>query len=234
MARATRSRVGGTTGNPSVTPRANSSSDSSRSLIYRRGPRRPHKDGGGRGRPLQTSPFARVATTVAPAKPALEAVSSPQDDRDDDGGQDQAIDDERLERPALQIADQEPHGEPAADEGRDDGDQQRSAFSRAQAMTDEAQGLVASRGRGDGNAEEEREARGRGALQAGEEAGRDGDPGSRRARNQGQGLRATNGHGPAPAHALQRIARCWRGLARGPVGDPDDDAPEGGREGHDE
>src|SRR5512145_2403679 len=125
MARATRSCVGGTTGSPSVTPRAYSSSNSSLSLTSARSG----------------------------------------DYRHDDGGQDQPVDDEGLERPPLEIADEEPHGQPAADERRHDGDQQRTAFGGAEAMADQAQGLVRAGRRGDGDAEEKREAGGRRALE---------------------------------------------------------------------
>ena len=125
---------------------------------------------------------------------------------EDEGGEDQSVDAEGEQGAAFEVVDQEPDGEPAADEGGDDREGEGTGFARRQAVAQEVQGLVGAGRAGDGDAEHERQAGGGGAVQARQQSGRDRDAGARGPRDQRQRLRASHGQALAPSDASQRVA----------------------------
>src|SRR5258706_13932529 len=132
-------------------------------------------------------------------------TSTAQQDDGDDRGERGAVDHEREQRAALEVAHEEPDREPAAEEGGEDRGEKRAAFSGGDAGAYEVEQLVSAGGGGNGDAEQEREARGRRAVQAGDEAGRDRDPRPRRSRNEGEDLRATDRQALSPGDPTQRV-----------------------------
>src|SRR2546426_2426827 len=81
---------------------------------------------------------------------------------------------------------------------------------------------------GDRDAEQEGEARRRGAVDAAQERGGDRDARARRARDQREGLSAPDREPLVPGDSPQRIAgRYWGGRGAA-IGDPHDDRPSAG------
>src|SRR2546429_6602303 len=110
-------------------------------------------------------------------------------DRDNHGGQREAVDDEREQGVALEVVYEEPYGEPAAEERDEDRDQDGARVADVLARADEVQRLLHPRAGGDRGAQQERGARRRRAVEAGEEAGGERDGRARRAGNEGPGPR---------------------------------------------
>src|SRR5262245_24813547 len=155
-------------------------------------------------------------------------ASGSQNQDEDHRGEEQAIDDERLERARLEVAHQEPHREPAAHERGDQRGHQRSQLTGRQAYLRELERVVRAGTRGDRNAEEERVPGRRRAVEAAQEPRGDRDSGARSAGDEGERLSEADREPLAPGDALERIA--GRGGRRGgaAIGDPHDDRPAAG------
>src|SRR5438067_1431289 len=157
-------------------------------------------------------------------------------DRDNHRGQREAVDDERHQGAALEIVHQEPHGEPAAEERDEDRDQDGARVADVLAGADEVQRLLHPRAGGDRDAQQERVARRRRAVEAGEEPGGDRNTRARRAGNEGECLRHADRDPLAPAHVLQRVvgpivaggagAPRWRRRGRLAIGHQHHETPE--------
>src|SRR5207302_1205833 len=107
-------------------------------------------------------------------------------------------------------------------------------LTRRNAFPQQGQRFHAAGSGGDRDAQQEREARGRRAVDAAQEPGGDRDARARGARNQRQGLGAADRQGLPERDALERIAWDRRRRRGPPIGNPHDDRPSCRRHGNDE
>src|SRR5262245_2447911 len=155
-------------------------------------------------------------------------ASGSQNQDEDHRGEEQAIDDERLERARLEVAPHEPHREPAAHERGEQRGHQRPQRTGGQARLRELERVVRAGASRDRNAEEKGVPGRRRAVEAAQESRGDRDPGARSAGDEGERLGEADREPLAPGDTLERIA--GRGGSRdgAAIGDPHDDRPAAG------
>src|SRR2546430_3908564 len=84
-----------------------------------------------------------------------------EDKRQQDEPQRDAVGDERRQGVALEVVHEEPNGDPAGREGRQQRDRERPALARRDSELQQVERLERAGARGDRDAEQERETRGR-------------------------------------------------------------------------